>query len=162
MKSKKYHLKKKAKTAPVILGGGDDASGNRDDTILAGAPTTVSPSATTTDLHAATMPARTSSPEADVEAALMGSEHSSEEEEVEQPSMSVIMTICFLAIVTVFVAVTAEWLVDSIDGLAETGAISKEIIGLILLPIVGNAAGTPPQSPIAERGSRLPRSACHL
>ena len=39
------------------------------------------------------------------------------------------------------VAVTAEWLVDSIDGLASTGSISKEFIGVILLPIVGNAAG---------------------
>jgi len=38
------------------------------------------------------------------------------------------------------VAITAEWLVDSIDGLAEGGVISKEFIGVILLPIVGNAA----------------------
>lgn len=38
-------------------------------------------------------------------------------------------------------AVTAEFLVSSINGLADTGKISKEFIGLILLPIVGNAAG---------------------
>jgi Ca2+:H+ antiporter len=38
------------------------------------------------------------------------------------------------------VAVTAEFLVDSIDGLTESGWISKEFVGLILLPIVGNAA----------------------
>jgi Ca2+:H+ antiporter len=38
------------------------------------------------------------------------------------------------------VAVTAEFLVDSIDGLTESGAISKEFVGVILLPIVGNAA----------------------
>jgi calcium/proton exchanger cax len=30
--------------------------------------------------------------------------------------------------------------VDSINGLADTGAISKGFIGVILLPIVGNAA----------------------
>ncbi len=42
-----------------------------------------------------------------------------------------------------FVAFTAEFLVDSINGLTETGAISKEFVGLILLPIVGNAAGMP-------------------
>lgn len=37
-------------------------------------------------------------------------------------------------------AVTAEWLVDSIDGLTATGAIQEEFVGIILLPIVGNAA----------------------
>ena len=38
-------------------------------------------------------------------------------------------------------AVTAEWLVDSIDGVTQGGAISQQWVGLILLPIVGNAAG---------------------
>lgn len=42
------------------------------------------------------------------------------------------------------VAVTAEWLVDSINGLTDTGHISKEFVGVILLPIVGNAAGSYP------------------
>jgi len=37
--------------------------------------------------------------------------------------------------------VTAEFLVDSIEGVTETGHISKEFVGVILLPIVGNAAG---------------------
>ncbi|KAI0264387.1 calcium/proton exchanger [Gloeopeniophorella convolvens] len=63
-----------------------------------------------------------------------------EEEEVEQPQMSVPMTIGLLAFVTVTVAITAEFLVDSIDGLVAGGGISKEFVGLILLPIVGNAA----------------------
>jgi len=63
-----------------------------------------------------------------------------EEEEEEVPQLSVVVTIVLLVVVTVLVAVTAEWLVDSIDGLANTGNISKEFIGLILLPIVGNAA----------------------
>ena len=40
------------------------------------------------------------------------------------------------------VAVTAEWLVDSIKGLTDTGHISEEFVGVILLPIVGNAAGS--------------------
>ena len=64
------------------------------------------------------------------------------EEEVdgEIPELSLPVTIVLLVVVTVFVAVTAEWLVDSIDGLASGGGISKEFIGLILLPIVGNAA----------------------
>ena len=38
-------------------------------------------------------------------------------------------------------AVTAEFLVDSIDGLTASGAIGKEFAGVILLPMVGNAAG---------------------
>jgi len=50
------------------------------------------------------------------------------------------MTIGLLAVVTVIVAVTAEWLVDSIDGLTDSGHISKEFVGVVLLPIVGNAA----------------------
>ena len=50
------------------------------------------------------------------------------------------MTLGLLVVVTVLVAVTAEWLVDSIGGLASGGGISKDFIGLIVLPIVGNAA----------------------
>lgn len=87
-------------------------------------------------------------------------EHTEEEEEVEEPQMSVYMALGLLAVVTVvscacssvvaafshrvfpqLVAVTAEWLVDSINGLVATGGISKEFVGVILLPIVGNAAG---------------------
>ncbi|KAF8997491.1 Sodium/calcium exchanger protein-domain-containing protein [Cyathus striatus] len=71
----------------------------------------------------------------DVEA---GSTASDDEEEV--PKMNIPVTIGLLVIVTVLVAVTAEWLVDSIDGLTDTGTISKEFVGIILLPIVGNAA----------------------
>ena len=37
-------------------------------------------------------------------------------------------------------AVTAEFLVDSINGMTESGKIGKEFVGVILLPIVGNAA----------------------
>lgn len=45
-----------------------------------------------------------------------------------------------LIVVTVLVAICAEFLVDSIDSLVETAHISKTFVGLILLPIVGNAA----------------------
>ncbi|OCK86657.1 vacuolar calcium ion transporter-like protein /H(+) exchanger [Cenococcum geophilum 1.58] len=45
-----------------------------------------------------------------------------------------------LVIITILVAVCAEYLVDSIDSIVETAHISKTFIGLILLPIVGNAA----------------------
>ncbi|KAJ7832665.1 Calcium/proton exchanger [Mycena olivaceomarginata] len=63
-----------------------------------------------------------------------------EGEDAEKPQLSLWMTIGLLAVVTVLVAVTAEWLVDSINGLVSGGAITKEFVGVILLPIVGNAA----------------------
>ncbi|KAJ7727286.1 Calcium/proton exchanger [Mycena maculata] len=66
-----------------------------------------------------------------------------EDGEEEVPQLSLYMTAGLLAVVTVLVALTAEWLVDSIDGLtsADNGnGISKEFVGIILLPIVGNAA----------------------
>lgn len=45
-----------------------------------------------------------------------------------------------LVIITILVAVCAEYLVGSIDSIVQTAGISKTFIGLILLPIVGNAA----------------------
>ncbi|KAG1750398.1 calcium proton exchanger [Suillus paluster] len=65
---------------------------------------------------------------------------SSETEASEQPLMSLAVCLWLLVGVTVLVAVTAEFLVDSIDGLTASGSISKEFVGVILLPIVGNAA----------------------
>lgn len=41
---------------------------------------------------------------------------------------------------TALVAVCAEFMVDSINGLVETSSVSEAFIGLIILPIVGNAA----------------------
>lgn len=45
-----------------------------------------------------------------------------------------------LVVVTLAVAVCAEYLVGSIDAIVEEAHISKTFIGLILIPIVGNAA----------------------
>jgi Ca2+:H+ antiporter len=45
-----------------------------------------------------------------------------------------------LVVITIAVAACAEYLVDSIDSIVETAHISKTFIGLILIPIVGNAA----------------------
>lgn len=45
-----------------------------------------------------------------------------------------------LLVITIIVAVCAEYLVGSIDSIVETAHISKTFIGLVLLPIVGNAA----------------------
>ncbi|KIJ12812.1 hypothetical protein PAXINDRAFT_14377 [Paxillus involutus ATCC 200175] len=62
------------------------------------------------------------------------------EPETEDPQMSVAVSLGLLVAVTVLVAVTAEFLVDSINGMTESAGIPKEFVGVILLPIVGNAA----------------------
>ncbi|KPV74284.1 uncharacterized protein RHOBADRAFT_15953 [Rhodotorula graminis WP1] len=67
--------------------------------------------------------------------------HDEEEEEVEEPTLNKWAALVLLVVVTVLVAVTAEFLVGSINGLTEAHPeISVEWVGLILLPIVGNAA----------------------
>ncbi|GAA5820063.1 hypothetical protein JCM3770_002123 [Rhodotorula araucariae] len=64
-----------------------------------------------------------------------------EEEEAEHPTLHKWMALALLVVVTVLVAVTAEFLVGSINGLTEKHPeLSVEWVGLILLPIVGNAA----------------------
>jgi Ca2+/Na+ antiporter len=63
-----------------------------------------------------------------------------EEEEFETPSLSVVGALVTLAISTTLVAFCSEFMVDSIDGLTKTGGVSTTFVGLILLPIVGNAA----------------------
>ncbi|KAK5119784.1 hypothetical protein LTR85_007360 [Meristemomyces frigidus] len=72
----------------------------------------------------------------DAEAQEDGGDGEAKEPEVLSPLAA---GVC-LVLVTVLVAVCAEYLVDSIDSLVETTGISKTFIGLVLLPIVGNAA----------------------
>jgi len=60
--------------------------------------------------------------------------------EPEQTLLAPIPAGIALVVVTLLVAVCAEYLVNSIDAIVETAHISKTFIGLILLPIVGNAA----------------------
>ncbi|KAF9876344.1 calcium proton exchanger [Colletotrichum karsti] len=62
------------------------------------------------------------------------------EEEAEEPVMGPIAAGIVLVVTTVLVAICADYLVGSIDPLVETAHISKNFIGLILIPIVGNAA----------------------
>ncbi|EMD33512.1 hypothetical protein CERSUDRAFT_98615 [Gelatoporia subvermispora B] len=56
----------------------------------------------------------------------------------EEAQMSWTLTLLLLTVVTVLVAINSEWLVDSMDGISPT--ISKEWIGLILLPTVSSIA----------------------
>ncbi|KAG0202272.1 hypothetical protein BGX28_005157 [Mortierella sp. GBA30] len=66
--------------------------------------------------------------------------YASENEEEEIPVLPLWLGVVLLLVVTIAVAICAEYLVGSIEGLSESWNISRTFIGLILLPIVGNAA----------------------
>ena len=70
-----------------------------------------------------------------------GSDIDEDDDEPETPNLSVPVAIFTLAASTVLVALNAEFLVDSLNSVTcESNAISKTFVGLILLPIAGNAA----------------------
>ncbi|WVW81909.1 calcium/proton exchanger [Kwoniella bestiolae CBS 10118] len=56
-----------------------------------------------------------------------------------QPKVKFWFALGMLTVVTGLAGFTAECLVDSIDGLTETGNVSREFVGLILLPVIGNS-----------------------
>lgn len=64
----------------------------------------------------------------------------SAEDQGETPQLSKWTAFITLAISTALVAICAEFMVDSIDAITKGGAVSRTFVGLILLPIVGNAA----------------------
>ncbi|KAI8321863.1 calcium/proton exchanger [Martensiomyces pterosporus] len=63
-----------------------------------------------------------------------------EEEEEEEVELTVGAALLLLLVVTGLTGVCAEFLVDSIDGLTTKWNLSRSFVGMILLPIVGNAA----------------------
>ncbi|KAL6352335.1 hypothetical protein LRP88_14382 [Fusarium phalaenopsidis] len=67
-------------------------------------------------------------------------QNSDEHEEPEEPSLGTVSAIAVLVITTIMVAICANYLVGSINSLVETSGISRAFIGLILIPIIGNAA----------------------
>ncbi|KAI4276600.1 MAG: hypothetical protein LQ337_002383 [Flavoplaca oasis] len=69
-----------------------------------------------------------------------GGENNAEREQPETHVLGPWAAGVALVIVTIAVAVCAEYLVDSIDSIVENAHVSRTFIGLILLPIVGNAA----------------------
>ena len=69
-----------------------------------------------------------------------GDQDGEQEEQEEGKILSAPAAGVALVLVTVLVAVCAEYLVDSIDSIVQVAHISKTFIGLVLLPIVGNAA----------------------
>jgi len=62
-----------------------------------------------------------------------------EEEEEEDAQLSPTVAVGLLFVTTCLVAASSEFLVDSIDGLVDSWGLGKGFIGVILLPIVGNA-----------------------
>jgi len=66
--------------------------------------------------------------------------HKEDSSEEEGPNMTWPMSLFFLAVITVIVAVCSDYLVDSIGGITEAWGISQTFAGMVLLPIVGNAA----------------------
>ncbi|KAH6895845.1 calcium/proton exchanger [Thelonectria olida] len=67
-------------------------------------------------------------------------QHEEDDDEEEEPQLQFFVAVATLTISTVIIALCAEFMVDSIDAVTENGGISEEFVGLILLPIVGNAA----------------------
>lgn len=61
-------------------------------------------------------------------------------EEEHEPLLGPWAAALVLVVTTLVISVCADHMVDSIDALVATGKISKTFIGLILIPIVGNAA----------------------
>ncbi|KAL4787109.1 Sodium/calcium exchanger protein-domain-containing protein [Aspergillus varians] len=57
-----------------------------------------------------------------------------------EPEMSRTAAVVMLLVSTGLVAVCAEFLVDAIPAMVESSSVSEAFIGLIILPIVGNAA----------------------
>ena len=66
--------------------------------------------------------------------------YAQEEEEDQQEHMTPLSAIVALFIITLITSFNADFLVSAIDDVANEYKISKVFIGIVLLPIVGNAA----------------------
>lgn len=62
-----------------------------------------------------------------------------EEEEPEEASISLMSAVVLLCIATVLVSWSSELLVQSIEGVTKQAHLGEHFIGIILLPIIGNA-----------------------
>mmetsp|Transcript_2253 Transcript_2253/g.4970 ORF Transcript_2253/g.4970 Transcript_2253/m.4970 type:complete len:507 (-) Transcript_2253:311-1831(-) len=61
------------------------------------------------------------------------------DEEDEEPTISMKMALFGLGLTTALVTIFSDYLVESIDGFCTASGISRTFVGLIILPIVGNA-----------------------
>lgn len=57
----------------------------------------------------------------------------------DEPKVRFLWAMGMLVAMAALAGVTAEYLVSSIDGLTEKTNVSREFVGLILLPVIGNA-----------------------
>ncbi|KAJ1805851.1 hypothetical protein LPJ56_005265 [Coemansia sp. RSA 2599] len=89
------------------------------------------------ELHVDPIETEASSAAADEQAGQAGEDEDEDEEEIELTAWAAAL---LLAVVTGLTGVCAEFLVDSIDGLTDKWNLSPSFVGMILLPIVGNAA----------------------
>lgn len=64
---------------------------------------------------------------------------SSDDEEEEEPSIPFWVALTGLTLVTALVAIFSDFLVASIDGYVEESGMSRTFVGVVVLPIVGNA-----------------------
>ncbi|KAH6676645.1 Sodium/calcium exchanger protein-domain-containing protein [Halenospora varia] len=62
------------------------------------------------------------------------------DDEAEEPQLHIMVSWATLAVSTAIIGLCAEFMVDGISAITDGGGISVEFVGLILLPIVGNAA----------------------
>lgn len=67
-------------------------------------------------------------------------EKPTQQEEDSEPELTQLASIVLLLCSTALVALCAEFMVGSIEHLVENSSVSEAFIGLIILPIVGNAA----------------------
>jgi calcium/proton exchanger len=63
----------------------------------------------------------------------------SEEDDTEGTQLTILAGSAVLIVSTIAVAICSDYLVDSVDGFVETLGVSRTFIGLIIVPIVGNA-----------------------
>lgn len=78
--------------------------------------------------------------DADIESGNHHSPPQQQRRQEDKPVLTPWAAAVVLILITIAVAVCAEFLVDSIDAIVAATHISKTFIGLILIPIVGNAA----------------------
>jgi len=75
-----------------------------------------------------------------------------EEEQEEEPELSACSSVILLLSSTFMVAINSEYLVDSIEEVSVECGVPKAFIGVILLPIVGNAAEHATSVTVAAKG----------
>ena len=69
-----------------------------------------------------------------------GDEFAAEDEEEDQATLTLYSALGMLVVVTILVSFSSDFLVDSIGEVTKQWGVNESFIGIILIPIVGNAA----------------------